>query len=199
MFTHNNCMGIRGQFVASMVASKELGIAGYSECFNTHDGHAYEPKEFYFQDCEGTRDSVKTLLSSLHKFTFSLENTLSRDYVAEKRYQALLARSVPIVWNNHNSLDYLPDPDAAVLVDPQITDPVELAKELRQIAANSSEYAKFFAWKKRGLRADFVRRLFLSSDFQPCRLCEYIAHHHPLPPHRRQPSAAAEGADGGRK
>jgi Glycosyltransferase family 10 (fucosyltransferase) C-term len=183
MFTHNYCdYWFRAKLVGQIIESGELGIAAYSQCFNNRDGKSYEPQEFYFGDSEGTRDSVKTLLSSLHKFTFSLENTLSRDYFTEKRYQALLARSVPIVWNNDNSLDFLPDPDAAVLVDPVATDPVALARQLRAVAANETEYAQFFAWKRRGLRADFVRRLFLSSDFQACRICEYVAHHYPPPP-----------------
>jgi Glycosyltransferase family 10 (fucosyltransferase) C-term len=186
MFTHNDCGHRRGAFVREVVEARQAGVAGYSKCFANHDGKAYEPKQFYFGDCEGTRDSVKTLLSSLHKFTFSLENTLSRDYITEKRYQALLGRSVPIVWNNHNSLDYLPDPDAAVVVDPVATDPVELAKRLRADAADEARYAKYFEWKKRGLRADYVRRLFLSSDFQPCRICEFVAHTRPPPPHRRE-------------
>ena len=151
-FIHNNCGHQRGRFVRAIINSNEVGIARYSKCFNNRDGKAYEPKEFYFGDCEGTRDSVKTLLSSLHPFTFSLENTQGQDYITEKRYQALLAGSVPIVWNNHNSLDYLPDPDAAFVVDPS-DDPVSIAKKLRIIARNETEYAKFFSWKQRGLRA----------------------------------------------
>lgn len=183
-FIHNDCGFDRGYLVGRMIASNEVGIARYGKCFNNRSGKAYEPEKFYFGDCEGTRDSVKTLLSSLHKFTFSLENTLSRDYFTEKRYQALLGGSVPIVWNNHNSMDYLPDPDAAFVIDPATADPVLLSKQIRAIAANESEYAKYFAWKKRGLRASFVRKLFLSTDFVACRLCEYVAqnknqHHDP--------------------
>lgn len=179
-FIHNNCGSKRGQLVSEIIASNEVGVARYGSCFNNFQGsEKYYPKSFYFGDSEGTRDSTKTILSSLHKFTFSLENTFSRDYFTEKRYQALLAGSVPIVWTNDNSLDFLPDPDSSFLVDPNNINAREIAIQLRTIAANETAYNEFFAWKKRGLRASFVRVLFLSTDFLTCRYCEYAAFKHP--------------------
>ena len=121
------------------------------------------------------------MLSSFHKFTFSLENTFSSDYFTEKRWQALFAASVPIVWDNHNSLDYLPDEDAALIVRHDKSDR-ELAKDIVQqldyFNRNETAYQHFFEWKRRGLRASFVRKLFLSTDFLVCRICEYVARHH---------------------
>ena len=41
---------------------------------------------------------------------------------------------------------------------------------------NDTIYESYFAWKKQnGLRASFVRKLFLSTDFITCRVCEYLA------------------------
>lgn len=151
-------------------------------------------------DCEATRDAGKTILSSYHKLTFTLENTLSQDYFTEKRWQALLAGSVPIVWNNHNSLDSLPDRDAALIVTPPVPPSQasrhnvinskqdlqqqyhdaaqQLLEQLRYYDTNETTYRNFFRWKERGLSAAFVRKLFLSTDHLVCRICEHVAHHH---------------------
>ena len=150
----------------------------YGKCFHNKDGSSCNPEQFYHNDNEGSRDAVKTSLSSFHKFTFSLAKTFSWDYFTEKRYQALLGGSVPIVWNNHKSLDYLPDPDAALIVDWKQYDAIKASNRIQEMAANETLYQTIFEWKKRGLPADFVQKLFLSSDFVGCRICEYVAHKH---------------------
>lgn len=117
----------------------------------------------------------------MHDFTFALENTLSKDYFTEKRWQVLLAGSVPIVWDNHNSLDSLPDPDAALLVSTRdASSPEEKAKKLmksiKSYRENKTAYKEFFRWKERGLTTMFTRKLFLSHDYLLCRICEFVSH-----------------------
>ena len=203
MFIHNNCRGKRGQLMSAVQQLEAttqqrtpLLVARYG-CLRNKDKPKLalqwedvpcpqrDPAYVFHNDCfEPTRDAGKTVLSSMHKFTAALENTLSVDYFTEKRWQALLAGSVPIVWDNHNSLDSLPDPSAALILRHNVADNRQLAKDLLEKLAyykeNDTAYQEdFFAWKKQGaLRASFLRKLFLSSDFLPCRICEYVAHHH---------------------
>ena len=195
-FIHNNCGGMRGLIIRNLAQNeKEYGVrvARYGSCLNNarrpdsvsgfddkpcRDRWGGGKDAFFHDDCEATRDGTKTVMSSMHRFTFSLENTLSEDYFTEKRWQALLGLSVPVVWDNHNSREMLPDPDAALLVDPSDRG-ARLAGKLREAAEDyDGEYMRYFNWKKRGLRPDFVRKLFLSTDFLYCRICEHVAHHH---------------------
>ena len=197
-FMHNNCGRRRGSLVKQMIESASqtnISIARYGRCSQNvktndimgggWDGSPREPQNLLHEDFEGHRDASKTVLVSHHKFGIALENTLSPYYFTEKRWQVLLAASVPIVWDNHNSLQYLPDPDAALVINTTDATTIDQATELAKLIhyyaqpQNENEYLeRFFAWKKRGLRADFVRKLFMSSDFLLCRVCEYAAHHH---------------------
>jgi len=199
MFVHNNCQGMRGKLLKGLAELERrtgvVRVARYGSCLHNAElpSHlkpyddtacAVRKKEHFFHsDCEATRDSTKTLSASLHDFTFSLENTLSEDYFTEKRWQALLAGSVPIVWNNHNSEEFLPDPDSAILVDAAEMEgsrhndvEARLMDDLAHYAKNRTAYMKFFAWKSRGLTPTFVRKLFLSTDYLVCRICEFVAH-----------------------
>ncbi|CAB9513728.1 Alpha (1,3) fucosyltransferase [Seminavis robusta] len=218
-FLHGDCGHLRGMLLREMVEgsneSRVATIARYGRCFHnieTDDvmGGGYrrdnitKPKkdeeeseeskevrmaDMIHKDQEAHRDASKVALMSHHKFGFALENTLSPYYFTEKRWQVLIADSVPIVWNNDNSIQYLPDPDAALLVTvPSQKNAEEVAQVAQEVAKELHYYAqpeheqeyleKFFAWKHRGLRPDFVRKLFLSTDFLFCRICEYMAHHH---------------------
>ena len=197
-FVHNNCQGMRGNLLRGLAELEKttgvVRIARYGSCLHNAElpSHlkpyddtacAVRKKEHFFHsDCEATRDGTKALTASLHDFTFSLENTLSEDYFTEKRWQALLAGSVPIVWNNHNSEEFLPDPDSAILVDAvemkrsrHIVE-ARLMGDLAYYAKNRTAYMEFFAWKSRGLTPTFVRKLFLSTDYLVCRICEFVAH-----------------------
>ena len=192
-FIHNVCTGPRGGLLKAIDGRHQVDVARYGACLHNAELPAsirpYDEKpcgkrapEFFFHhDCEATRDGSKTVLAGFHKFTFSLENTWSKDYFTEKRWEALLAGSVPIVWDNHNSLDSLPDRDSALIV-PAVNDPNKLSKEvsdrLQYYDKNETAYQELFRWKERGLRVGFVRKLFLSHDYLICRICEHVAHHH---------------------
>lgn len=64
--------------------------------------------DWFWHDSEGNRDATKTKIATRYRVTASLENTKSEDYFTEKRYQALFANSIPLVFKNHNSADFLP-------------------------------------------------------------------------------------------
>ena len=199
VFIHNDCGGRseRGGLVkAAIEQSNGTTIARYGKCFHNverpewlamYDGPpcSKRAKEHFFHgDCEATRDGTKTILSGLHDFTFALENTLSQDYFTEKRWEVLLAGSVPIVWDNHNSLDSLPDPNSALLI--RTADGKSPKEKAQQLAAllqyyhqNRTAYQEFFRWKERGLSQSFLRKLFLSNDYLICRICEFVAQRKP--------------------
>jgi hypothetical protein len=166
-FVHSNCGGVRGAFIKRILDSALVQVARYGKCWHNKD-IAVEPTRdnWFYHDSQGNRDGTKTLLVGQHPFSFALENTLSPHYFTEKRYQALLAGSVPVVWGNDDSLEHLPSRDAAVVVAPDTT-----AEEfVNRLSAHRSD------WKTKGVSRDFVKTLFESSDYLPCRICEYVAH-----------------------
>ena len=179
-FVHNDCGHRRGKLLARIAREYKdrFPIARYGKCLHNverppevapYDDTSCAdrpPGKFFHNDCEATRDGTKTVLSSYHNFTFALENTLSPDYITEKRWEALLAGSVPIVWDHDETRHAMPDSDAAVWMplsgDPRLPDP-------------GSYPGNWFKWKERGLRTGFLRQLFLSKDYLFCRICEYAA------------------------
>jgi hypothetical protein len=169
-FVHSNCGGVRGKFVKRILDSGLVKVARYGHCWHNKDIEV-EPdrKNWFYHDSEANRDGTKTLLVGQHPFAFALENTLSPHYITEKRYQALLAGSVPVVWENDDSLAHLPSKDAAVVVGPDTT-PEDFVKRL---SAHRSE------WKTKGVSRYFVKTLFETTDYLPCRICEYVAHTKP--------------------
>ena len=216
MFVHGNCGNDRGVVLQGIVKLEPPEyVARYGSCHH----NAEEPtltknirqceKPYHehwhlwsHHDCEGTIYSTKTALSAFHKFTFALENAHSQDYISEKRWQAFLAGSVPIIWDNHNSLDSLPDASSAVVIQTPTYQMhhnndwgeslrkhllKDLPKHLISIFKyyknedNDEDYLeRFFAWKKQQtLPVNFVRKMFLSADFLLCRICEHVANHHP--------------------
>lgn len=168
-FVHSNCGGPRGAYVKHAIATAGVQIARYGQCFHNKQ-ITVEPsrKNWFYNDSQANRDGTKTLLASLHPFSFSLENTLSPHYFTEKRYEALLAGSIPVVWGNDNSLQYLPDMNSAVVVSPR-DNPHTLKHKLQ----NATQYLE---WKRSGISQRFVKTLFLTDDYLPCRICEYVGH-----------------------
>lgn len=186
-FVHSNCGGFRGTFMERLIHSNQMTIARYGKCWhNANIGTIEPPKpDWFYGDSQANRDGVKTLLARRHPYTFALENTISPGYVTEKRYQALLGGSVPIIWEG--SSEYLPDEDAAVRVHPNDTPEDVLVK------LNERSYAERMAWKNRGIRREFVKTLFLSNDYLPCRICEYVAQQTPTPVVFGIPTIARKG------
>lgn len=95
--------------------------------------------------------------------------------------QALLGGSVPVVFGNDGSMEYLPGDDAALVVGVHGRGPDGLSRTIRRLADEPEEFARFFAWKRRGIRRSFAKALFLSRDYLACRLCEHVAHTYPRP------------------
>src|SRR5690606_37399253 len=94
-------------------------VARLGKCLHNVDIPPTKPSEKMWaqgNDESGTAHgkSEKTQISARYKVVASLENTLDDGYITEKRYQALLAGSIPLVWKYGTSVDFLPSPDSAI-------------------------------------------------------------------------------------
>jgi len=184
-FIHSNCGGAsgRGSFVKSLIEDGRMGIACWGKCFNTHNVKTVEPtrENWYWNDSEGNRDTTKTDVMTRYPFNFALENTFSINYFTEKRYQVFAAGSVPIVFKNHNSIDYLPGgSESAVFPEDYGNSAAKFAEHIVAASKNWSLYSKYTAWKDQGINRNYVKLMFESSDFMACRICEYFANQ-PMP------------------
>jgi len=112
---------------------------------------------------DGRQAKLATI--SRYRFTLAFENSVARDYVTEKFYDALIAGSVPVVMGAPNVGDFAP----ADLCYVDVTDfagPAELAAFLVRLAQDENGYAGYLAWKSTGLRPAF-RELLASLEVDP--------------------------------
>lgn len=171
-----NCGGGSGRALISKVLS-DRGLAdGWGKCWNTRDIKRFEPpkERWHWEDSEGNRDTTKTDITARYKFTVSMENTFDEDYFTEKRYEALVSGSIPIIFRKPapGSETFLPHPNAAVYADDFATREA-LADYIGMLDKNTTLYqAKHHSWKSDGVSREFVKILFHSSNYLPCRVCE---------------------------
>ena len=183
-FIHSNCGGTsgRGMLFQQMIKDGIFPVARYGRCWHNANQKRFEPPKrdlWYWHDSEGNRDSTKTNIISHYKFAEALENTKSRDYFTEKRYQAFFANTIPILFRNHNSVDFTPHPSSAIFVEDHGKGHREqargLAKLLKHLDSNNTAYLEYFAWKRAGPTREFVKHLFKSRNYQLCRICEQVS------------------------
>ncbi|KAG2486258.1 hypothetical protein HYH03_015082 [Edaphochlamys debaryana] len=111
-----------------------------------------------------------------YKFCVAMENSITKDYVTEKMWQALEAGCVPLYLGPHNVAEFLPDPNAIVDYG-KLGSPAALMKELERLANNRTAYEEKMAWKKRkweDLSPTFLKMAERSHVHQPhtrCQIC----------------------------
>ncbi|PNW69860.1 hypothetical protein CHLRE_18g749697v5 [Chlamydomonas reinhardtii] len=111
-----------------------------------------------------------------YKFCVAMENSITKDYITEKLWQALEAGCVPVYLGPHNVADFLPDPDAIIDYN-RLGSPEALNKELHRLATDRDAYEAKLAWKSRKweeLAPSFLRMVERSHVRQPhsrCQLC----------------------------
>ncbi len=87
-----------------------------------------------------------------------------------------MARSVPLVWGNDNSRDYLPHPKSAI-VESDFKSHAELAAYLKRVLSDGDTWMSHQRWREEGLISrSFVRYLYLGMDYLACRICEWSSH-----------------------
>jgi hypothetical protein len=171
-FLHNNCGGARAALIKELLAEGLVHAGG--SCFrNAQAPFRGPPKDWYWNDSQNDGQAHKTEMASQYSVLSALENTVEADYFTEKRFQALLAHSIPLVWSNDNSAAVLPHSSAAIFADRYSAK--ELASLLRRLHNNHTEFSRYFAWQRNGLSRDFVRYVFHGSTLYGCRACELAA------------------------
>lgn len=118
--------------------------------------------------------AVKLATIARYRFTLAFENSIARDYVTEKFYDALIAGSVPVVLGAPNVGEFAPADPSYVDVN-DFPAPADLASFLVEVAGDESRYAKYLAWKSGGFRPAF-RDMLASVQTDPwTRLARRLA------------------------
>ncbi len=116
--------------------------------------------------CEiNDRGCLRKKIPSTYKFYLAFENSLCQDYATEKLVRPLMTEIVPVVYGGTNYSRDAP-PHSVINVE-DYSSPEELARYLRRVAANESEYNAYFDWKKSYDMVGRVQERF-------CRLCELV-------------------------
>ena len=115
-----------------------------------------------------TKDSCWEKVEKNYKFYLSLENSICKDYVTEKMFEALKHIVVPIVLGGANYSSVFPEKSFINMQD--FSSMKELASYLLMLDGNRSEYMKYFKWKEE------FEILNSKHDFNQahCRLCEFL-------------------------
>lgn len=123
-------------------------------------------------DDDGQAAKLATI--ARYRFTLAFENSIARDYVTEKFYDALIAGSVPVVLGAPNVGEFAPADPSYVDVN-DFPSPADLASFLVELAGDEPRYAEYLAWKSGGFRPAF-RDMLASVETDPwTRLARRLA------------------------
>ena len=127
------------------------------------------------RDLSGPDTGRDTMLAVIgrYKFTLVFENSIARDYVSDKLFDALAAGSVPVYRGAPNVAELAPAEhcfiDAAAF-----RGPTDLAAYLNWLDTHDAEYEQYLAWKRTGLSARFQALVASLRGAVHCRLCELL-------------------------
>jgi hypothetical protein len=108
-----------------------------------------------------------------YPFYLAFENCRETDYVTEKLFRPLSLGTVPLYWGAPNVSEFLPSPDAAIVLDD--ISPRDLASLLTDTAADPASLAKHLAWRS-SPSPSFERLRDLSDVDGRARLGTKLAH-----------------------
>ena len=109
------------------------------------DAYGRQLRNRRIPDDDGRPAKLRTI--ARHRFTLAFENSIARDYVTEKFYDALCAGSVPVVLGAPNVGAFAPAPGCYLDVA-DFPDPEALAARLRALVADEAAYASMLRWKR---------------------------------------------------
>ena len=133
-YVNSNCHTLSGRdaLVSAIRDAGPLPLHAYGDCLNNMPAS------------ERAASKVDTL--KRYKFCVTVENSVARDYVSEKVYDALVAGCVPIYYGAPNVADYVPHPDAIIDVS-AFDSPAAVAAELARLASDDAALAAKHAWR----------------------------------------------------
>ena len=189
-FVHKDCKASSGreQIIKELISKNSHAVDRWGACLNngrnskTDGVEPTNKADWYWHDSEANRDTTKTMIAARYDFTAALENTKDEWYFTEKRWQALIAGSVPVVFRNDYSEHFTPAGADSVYFyeegkDNRSASVQQLLDKLVAASSDDAELMKYHAWKHRGMRRDFVKELFRGFNYIPsCRLCELFTH-----------------------
>ncbi len=135
--------------------SKQIDVDVYGRCTESPERSL---------GCHGNQCFEETL-PSMYKFFLSFENSFCLDYRTEKLYRTIQTEIIPVVYGGSNYTRDLPPHSFIDILD--YDSPADLARYLKFLSKNETEYMRYFAWKgKHRLHSPFQQRF--------CRLCEIV-------------------------
>ena len=117
------------------------------------------------QTCDSS--CMQRSLSSDYLFFIAFENSVCKDYITEKMWR-LKELSVPIVFR-HKEAEAVAPKQSFIAADSFAT-PRELATFLQRLAANRTEYLKYFKWRK----LHWIPSATATQHDAFCRLCKEL-------------------------
>jgi hypothetical protein len=122
----------------------------------------------------GVRSRLETIAK--YKFTIAFENSVAQDYVTEKFFDPLLAGSVPVYLGAPNVDAFAPG-DHCFINTADFPNPDSLAEYLRFLSRDASAYQRYFEWKSKPFRPDFIKLIDSQKEHPFVRLCREIEVH----------------------
>ncbi|XP_038104882.1 alpha-(1,3)-fucosyltransferase C [Culex quinquefasciatus] len=114
-------------------------------------------------ECPPGSPRCTRMLTDDYRFYFAFENSLCRDYVTEKLFNAMESYIIPVVFGGADYSKFVP-PHSVIDVQ-EFGTVKELVNYLRFLADNPEEYVKYFWWKEQ-------YRVTRSKTF--CELCRML-------------------------
>ena len=116
----------------------------------------------------GDKSCLSMRIPSTYKFYLGFENSLCQDYVTEKMFRPLTTEILPIVYGGTN---YSRDaPPHSVINVADYSSPKELARYLKYLSANETEYTSYFQWRN----SYKITRAHETIAMGFCKLCEIV-------------------------
>lgn len=171
----SNCVQWRLDYLTALTSE----LQGLGQTVHNYGACAHNAEQ---SDVSSDKYADKKRLSLRHKFLFAFENSETEGYVTEKLFYALSDGAVPVYRGAADVGRYLPSPNAAIVVPPDMS-PADLARLLVAEAANATAYQNRLAWKSRTPDARWVAEMDLGVSHSHCRACQRILDMESSPKH----------------
>ena len=116
---------------------------------------------------------VKIEMMKHYLFAFVFENSNQRSMITEKLLHALAAGSIPVYYGATNVREFLPHPDAAILMN-DFEDSKQLSLYLLQVAESERLVRKHTDWRRKKFDQHFVAMLQRSKHTKVCEICDAV-------------------------